>query len=156
MVSRTPSSKNWTDSMAVRLRRQMSVALPNEPGALARICEVIAEKGINIDALTVIDNIDQGMVRFLADEADLCRSILEQADFFVMEAQVLEMDLPNRIGMLREVSARLAGHGINLDYAYGTQGASSDQMRLILRVSDNDFAGKLLGELASHLERAGS
>ena len=53
--------------MHIHLQRQLSIALENQPGRLAAISRLLADHGINIEAISVIDNVEQGMVRLMTE-----------------------------------------------------------------------------------------
>jgi hypothetical protein len=131
-------------TMKIFVRRQMSVALRNEPGQLARVCQLLADNLINIDAIHVLDNVEQGMIRLLTSNATLSRSVLEKNGFYVLEAELLEVEVANEPGALAQVTTRLAAAGVNIDYAYGTESPSGDSMRVCFKVADALAAGRLL------------
>lgn len=133
--------------MLTVIRRQLTVALPNRPGALAEICEVFRTVAVNIDAISVIDNVEQGMVRLLTSEPNHARAALQERGFYVVEADVLEVEVPNRIGVLGDLTRSLATANINIDYAYGTEGGTHPLMRLCFKVSDPQRALQLFESL---------
>lgn len=128
-------------------RRQLTVALPNELGALAEVTAFLSRAGVNIDALSITDNIEQGHVRLVPDDPERCLRLLGEAGFYVLQAEVIEVDLQNRVGVLSTLSERLRAEGINIDYAYGSYSGSAGRMRLILRVNDIDRTFTILDEL---------
>lgn len=130
--------------MKLFVRRQISVALRNEPGQLAAICELLARNLVNIDAIHVLDTVEQGMVRLLTSNAQLARGMLERAGFHVVEADLLEVELSNQPGALQAVAHQLAKGGVNIDYAYGTESPGKDRMRVCFKVADALAAGRLL------------
>ena len=46
---------------------QISVFLENRPGRLGRLCEVLAEEGVNIQAIMVPSGTDYGIVHLIVD-----------------------------------------------------------------------------------------
>lgn len=130
-------------------RRQISVALKNEPGQLARVCNLLAEHGVNIDAISVLDNVEQGMIRLLTSNPALARSVLEGNGHYVLEAEILEVELGNRPGVLGSVAAALADAGLNIDYAYGTEGSHGESMRVCIKLPDAQRAADVLRALGT-------
>ena len=59
--------------MNFKIERQLTVALENYPGRLAAVSSTIAEKGINIEALSLIDSIEQGLIRLITSEPSTCK-----------------------------------------------------------------------------------
>ena len=133
--------------MQLALQRQLSVALENQPGRLAAISRLLAEREINITAICVIDNVEQGMVRLITSDPLVARSILENAGLHVVEAEVLDVELTDRLGKLAFISEALAKGNVNIEYAYGSVDHAGAQTRLILKTSRPAKAREILQNL---------
>lgn len=133
--------------MHCTLRRQLTIALENYPGRLAAISTLIAKHNINIEALTVIDNIEQGVIRLLTSDPAACKALLTAAGFYVIEADVLMVDLRDDLGQLALVSCTLADARINIDYAYGSVPRPGDVTRVVFKVSDIQRAYEIVSSL---------
>ena len=48
--------------MNFKLQRQITVAIENEPGRLAAISKALEARGINIKDLSILDNVEQGVI----------------------------------------------------------------------------------------------
>jgi hypothetical protein len=55
--------------MKIHVERQVTVALENRPGQLATICNILSENAVNIEAISVIDSIEQGVVRLITSDS---------------------------------------------------------------------------------------
>jgi len=121
--------------MQIHLQRQLSVAIENAPGRLAAVSALLADRGINIEALSVINNVEQGMLRMLVSDAESARGILEGAGFSVIEADVLNVELTDRLGKLARLTAALAAANINIEYAYATVDHAGARTRLVLKTT---------------------
>jgi hypothetical protein len=130
------------------LKRQLTVALENQPGRLAEISQLIAGHGLNIEALCVIDNAEQGVVRLLIDDAARRKDVLVEGGFYVVEAEVLAIQLNDRRGKLALVTNSLAAAHINIDYAYATVDHKEASTLLILKVSNVRMAENVLSKLS--------
>jgi hypothetical protein len=133
--------------MTIRLDQQISVALENRPGQLATICRLLAEAGINIDGVAVIDSPEQGVIRLMTSDPNRCHSLLSGAGFYVLVGEVLVLDIIDKVGRLAQLSAALAEAKINIDYVYGTTEQPGAPLRLVLRASDLIRAKEILGRL---------
>ena len=133
--------------MKCAVQRQLSVAIENQPGRLAAISRLMAGGGINIKDLSVVDNVEQGMIRLIPSNAALCKTMLVSQGLNVVEADVIELILRDTPGKLALVSQALADAQINIDYAYGSEDAAEDRMRLILKVSNTPKAVQVLQSL---------
>lgn len=135
--------------MNCTIRRQITIALENYPGRLAAISSLFAKQGINIEALTVIDNIEQGVIRLLTSDPAGCKSLLTDKGFYTIEADVLVVDLQDDLGQLALVSQTLANAKINIDYAYGSVPRPGDITRIVFKVSDIQRACELVASLTT-------
>lgn len=133
--------------MHFELVRQISIALENHPGALHRAAAELARHGINIHGLSIVDNIEQSVVRLRTSDAARARGALRAVGLKLTEADVFEFDLPDQPGRLAEVCHALADGGVNVDYAYGTSHANVQRMRVLLKASPVERAKKILQKL---------
>jgi hypothetical protein len=128
--------------------RQLTVAIENQPGRLAAIGRTLAAHGINIKDLAINDTVEQGVVRLITSEPARARELLAAAGLFVIEAEVLAVDLRDIPGTLARVSQALADAGINIEYAYGSEDADERKLRLILKVSNVSRAAGVLQSMS--------
>jgi hypothetical protein len=133
--------------MQLQLQRQLSIALENQPGRLAAIARLLAEREISIHAICVIDNVEQGMVRLMTTDAIAARRVLERAGLHVVEAEVLAIELTDKLGKLAFISEALAASDINIEYAYGSVDHAGAKTRLILKTSRPAKAQEVLAAL---------
>lgn len=134
--------------MEFALKRQLTVALQNQPGALAEISRVMASAGFNIEALCVVDNVDQGVIRLLVDQPGACKERLVQEGFFVVEAEVFAVNLTDRRGKLAAVTKALSQAKLNIDYAYSTVDHTGAHTLLVMKISNPRLAEEILTKLA--------
>jgi hypothetical protein len=133
--------------MHFELVRQISIALENQPGALHRAAAELARNGVNIQGISVLDSIDQGVVRLRTSDAARAREVLSAIGLNIIEADVFEFDLPDQPGRLAEVCRALADGGVNIDYAYGTSLGTAKRMRVLLKASPLERAKAIFGPL---------
>jgi hypothetical protein len=133
--------------MQVTVRRQITVSLENRVGRLAAVTAALAERGVNIEAISVADTIDQAVVRFVPSDPALTRSVLGEGRFHVLEADVLKIETADVPGRLAQVSLALADAKINIDYAYGGSTGANLAGTFVLKVSDISRARELVAAL---------
>ena len=131
----------------VKVEKQLSIFLENRPGSLAKVCGTLHEAGINIMALTIHDTVDHAIIRLMADRPVKALLILEQLGLYILESDVIVMDLANQPGALAEVSRKLARADINIEYAYCTATEHQGVGALVLRTDEPDRALELLAEV---------
>jgi hypothetical protein len=117
------------------LQRQITVAIENQPGRLAHISRLLAAHNINIKDLSILDNIEQGVIRLVTSDPAACRALLVEKGFHPVEADVLVIDLPDTPGKLAVLAEALAQRGVNIDYAYGSEEPAEQRMRLVVKAS---------------------
>ena len=121
--------------MNFSLQRQLTVAIENQPGRLAAISKVLAASRINIKDLSILDNIEQGVIRMVTNDPATCKALLVAQGFHPVEAEVLVIDLADTPGKLAVLADALADGGVNIDYAYGSEEPAEQKMRLVMKVS---------------------
>ena len=131
----------------VKVEKQLSIFLENRPGLLAKVCGTLADAGINILALSIHDTVDHAIIRLLADRPVKALLILEQLGLYILESDVVVLELDNRPGALGEVARKLARADINIEYAYCSATSRQGDGCLILKSDDQDRAIELLREI---------
>jgi len=129
----------------MHVHKQLAIFLENRPGALAAMCETLAEADINLLALTVSDTVDHAVVRIVTDKPDEAMHLLGEAGMLVVESDVLVVEVSNEPGTLARVARKLAEHSINIEYAYCTTTPEAEGGALILRIRDPQRAMQVLG-----------
>lgn len=126
------------------IQKQLSVFLPNRPGLLARLCSILSETGVNIIAMAVHDTFDNAVVRFVVDQPTKALLLLEQEQFYVVEQEVVMVEIANQPGELTRIAQVLAEADINIAYAYCTACNAQESGGLILRTDQNERTQDLL------------
>ena len=100
------------------------IDLENKVGELARVTEAIAEKGVNITAVTGATCGSSGSLAVMTDDEAATRSALQAAQCSFREVEATTTAIRNEPGGLAKVSRRLADGGINIDamMAIGMEG----------------------------------
>jgi len=128
------------------IQKQLSVFLPNRPGIMARTCSILSEAGINILAMAVHDTVDNAVVRFIVDHPTKAILLLEQEELYVMEQDVLVVELDNKTGTLTRICQSLAEADINIAYAYCTATPNQDCGCVVIRTDQPERAQELLNK----------
>ncbi len=126
------------------IQKQISVFLPNRPGVLAHTCSILSEAGINILAVAVHDTVDNGVVRFVVDQHTKAILLLEQEELYLLEQDVVMLEIDNAPGELARICQALAEADINISYAYCTAVQSQERGCLVLRTDNPERALEIL------------
>ena len=130
-----------------RKKTQYSVFLENKVGALADLCNLIADRSINLPAVCAIDTVEEAVLRVVAEDDTAALAVLKEAGLRVVETQILLIELENAPGATGRVAAALARSGVNIDYIYAAAHESGAKAHLVLRTHQNDEAEKTLREM---------
>jgi hypothetical protein len=127
--------------------KQLSVSLENRPGRIAHVCGCLAERKINIIALSVIDTSEQGILRLVVDKPDEAAKALKGCPMTVAKKEVLLVELPNKVGIMATVAEKLSAKGINITFVYGSTGKTSGITYIVLAASNLAAAKRILARM---------
>jgi hypothetical protein len=133
--------------------RQVSVFLENKPGRLAQVLAALAREKVNLRALTVMDQHEQGVLRFLADDTARAVRALKGLGVACFEADVLVVELRNQPGALARVCELLGEEHVNIDYAYCSAAGRGGKTTAVLKVSNTERAKRVLGSVENGTSR---
>ena len=127
----------------------LRIELDHRPGALARMGEVLGEKGLSVEGGGVWSVDGRAIAHFLFEDGAAAARALREAGIVVhavneVLVQRLKQDVPGQLG---KIARRMADAGVNIEAMY-----SDHDHRLIL-VVDDYAAGREVSE-AWERERA--
>jgi hypothetical protein len=125
--------------------RQISVSLENKPGRLAHLCRCLADRKVNIIALSVVETSEQGVVRLVVDKPDEAVKMLKGCPMTFTQSDVLLLELPNRVGILAELAEKLSAKKVNVSFVYGSTGKGRGNTFVVLGAANLRAAEKALG-----------
>jgi hypothetical protein len=128
--------------------KQLSVSLVNKPGRLAAMLAAFNKEKVSFRALAVMDSGTRGTVRFVPDEIDAAKKVLDKINVQFEPADVLLVEVPSQAGAFRNICEKLAAEHLNIDYAYcsfsaGRGGRSG--VLAVIKVNDLTKAQQVLG-----------
>lgn len=119
----------------MRVVKQISIVIDNEPGTLARITRAVQEEGINVVGFAAWGELDHGIVRMVCDMPLKALDLLESAGMVAFTTDVLQIDRQNQPGQLMDVAETLADAQVNINYSYGSA-SENGPSSFFLAVSD--------------------
>ena len=123
---------------------QFSVLMANKPGVLARICRALAKDKININAMSMADTAENGVLRLTTDKPDQARAVLQHLNVPMTETEVLLIPVANRVGAVADLFERLSSVHVHVSYLYGTTGGRGAKTLLVFKVNDIKKAMKAM------------
>jgi hypothetical protein len=124
------------------IRTELVVRLQNSPGAVSRLCAVLAEARINVLAMSVEAT---GFLRAVVDNPIHAAGALRDQHYTVEERDVLYVTLPNEPGAGGKIARLIADAGVNIDYLYGSVVEGQPQAAVVIGVGDAARAAAAAG-----------
>ncbi|MCX8028313.1 MAG: ACT domain-containing protein [Thermodesulfovibrionales bacterium] len=123
--------------------KQFVFSLPNRTGLAGEITTTLADANINISAFAGYEMGDSAEFMLICDQMPKAKKILQKMGAELKEEQVIEVQMPNKVGELKTLTGSLGNAGININYIYGTTGSPKSSV-CILKTADNKKAVKTL------------
>ena len=133
--------------MRAEVVTQFSIVVPNKPGGIALLTEVLKKASVNVHSVMFTDTLNQGVVRFVLGDPPKARKALTAAGFFAVESEVVEVEMSNKAGSLSDIAEALAAQGVNINYAYGGDNPDSKSAKVTFKFSDLEKALKIIEKL---------
>ena len=116
--------------------KQISVFLENKAGRLAEVTKILGENNININALSIADTAEFGILRLIVSDPDKVHDVLSRAGFSVSSTDVIAIAVDDKPGGLGIALKYLEEAKVDIEYIYAFVGKTSGQALVILRVQD--------------------
>lgn len=131
--------------------RQISVFIDNKPATLAGMARCLAEKDINLRALSLAETRDFGTARIIVADPDQCIEVLKKNGYHLMENNVLAIEVIDRPGGMADILDFIAQDHISVEYAYAMLEKRNDSAVIILRVDNTERAIMTLRKNKVHI-----
>jgi hypothetical protein len=124
------------------IRTELSLRLPNSPGALAGVCRLLSNERVNIVAMMLESN---GQLRLVVDNHVHGAATLRDNHHQVTERDVIVTSVPNAPGALAPALQLVAEATINIEYAYSGAPEAGPIALIVLGVEDATRAAAAAG-----------
>ena len=105
--------------------------------------KILAENGINMQAFSMAETADFGLLRLIVPDVDKAVEVLRASSFAVMVTDVLCITCPNVPGSLSSVLEKLASNDVFIEYMYAF--SDGDSANVVIRPTNVEAALKVLG-----------
>jgi hypothetical protein len=122
--------------------KQVSVFLENKTGRIYEVTKTLSRHGINMQAFSMAETPNFGILRLIVSDVDKAVEILREADFAVMLTDVVCLHCPNKAGALGEILEQLAHADVSIEYMYAF--AEGDMANIVVRPTDIERCAKAL------------
>ena len=130
---------------------QLTVFVENKQGAVVDITSALAEKNINLRALSIADTKDFGILRLIVTDNSLASSSLSELGYLVKNTEVVGLKIGDAPGKLSDALSVLDNNNINLEYLYSFMARTEKHTYIVLRVEDNNAAERVLTDAGFHM-----
>ena len=127
---------------------QISVFLENRPGTLYEMTRSLADKDIDLRALSVAETKDFGIVRMITDDNDKAEKILKNEGCVCSLTPVLAVAVDDVKGGLASILDEFQKAEVNVEYMYSALASkSTGQAYMIIRVTDTESAENIMEKM---------
>jgi len=123
--------------------KQLTVFLENKEGRLLEVLRTLSEKNINLLTLSLADTSEYGLLRLLVSDPQLGYDTLKEKGFSVSLIDVIAITMPNEVGSLENVIAKLHDAKIDVEYMYALC-TDDDRAAMVIKASDTSEGIKVL------------
>lgn len=124
------------------IRTELAFRIPNTPGSLSRVCQLLDAERVNILAIMLEAG---GVIRVVVDNPVHASGLLREQQYRVEQREVLYVSLPNQPGACAAVTRMLASAGVNVEYLYATALEGHPMAAVVVGVADPQRAAAAAG-----------
>ncbi len=116
--------------------KQLSIFAANTKGAMTRMTTLLADAGVDIDALVTNDSAEFGIVRMVVSDTEKATQIMKDAGYMCRVDKVIAVLMENEKGSLNRILTELTASNINVDYLYVSYDRNTALPIAIIHTSD--------------------
>ena len=121
--------------------KQLSVFLENKPGKLYELTKLLADRKIDMRALSIAETTDFGIARLIVNDAYGAAQVLKEGQFIAQFSDVLAFAVPDEPGGLHNLLSEFNAAQVNIEYMYAFIGGKEEKKAyMIFRVRDHRAA----------------
>jgi hypothetical protein len=122
--------------------KQLSFSLPNRIGLLSELSTFLTAAKINIEAICAYGMGDEGYFMIVTDRNAKAKKVVSQMGAEVTVEEVIVVEMPNKVGQLRQVAKQISDAGVDIHYIYGSP--MKGKMAVIVKTADDKKAIRAL------------
>ena len=124
--------------------KQLSAFIENRAGRLAELAEVLAEKNIDVSAVSLADSADYGIIRMIVNDPEAALSALKESGVVCKITEVLAVAMDDAPGGFARVLHLLKNQSHEIKYMYACISRHEGQALMIFSVEDVAAAEALI------------
>lgn len=118
--------------------KQLSIFLENRQGSLNRILSILSNQSIEIQAASVADTNDYGILRLITSNQTKAAQLLSAEGILVNVNEVLAISIDDNVAAFAKAVASLTDNGVTINYIYTF--SKDGRLVLIIRPADLEMA----------------
>jgi hypothetical protein len=87
--------------------KEFIVLMEDRPSTLGKLCQALADRGVNILALQSFPIGGKSVTRFIVDNPPTAKTVLDSEQLTYVEAEIVQAKLPHRPGEIARAASRL-------------------------------------------------
>jgi hypothetical protein len=123
---------------------QLSFSLPNRIGLLSELSSFLTAAKVNIEAICAYGMGDEGYFMIVTDNNAKAKKVISQMGAEVKVEEVIAVEMPNRVGQMRQAAKQISDAGVDIHYVYGSPVRGT--MTVIFKTADDKRALKALNK----------
>jgi hypothetical protein len=123
---------------------QLSFSLPNRIGLLSELSSFLTAAKVNIEAICAYGMGDEGYFMIVTDNNAKAKKVISQMGAEVKVEEVIAVEMPNRVGQMRQAAKQISDAGVDIHYVYGSP--VRGKMTVIFKTADDKRALKALNK----------
>jgi hypothetical protein len=123
---------------------QLSFSLPNRIGLLSELSSFLTAAKVNIEAICAYGMGDEGYFMIVTDNNAKAKKVISQMGAEVEVEEVIAVEMPNRVGQIRQAAKQISDAGVDIHYVYGSP--VRGKMTVIFKTADDKRALKALNK----------
>jgi hypothetical protein len=125
-----------------QLGKEIVVTVTNKIGVLAEMSKLVAEHGINIEAVAgYVEKDNTAKIILVTNDNLRAIDALKKSGYrSATERETIIIELENKPGALRHITTKLASEGIDITAIYGTTCTGGCAARIVFSTSNNEKA----------------
>ena len=126
------------------LVKQLSIFVENKPGRLSDIIKLLGEHHVNLSALSLADTTNFGVLRLIADKADVAQAVLRDAGIVSKCSDVLAVAIDDTPGALTGILDLFNENGVSVEYMYAFSKQLEGKAQMVVKTDALEKADELL------------
>ena len=124
--------------------KELSFSLPNRIGLLSELSSFLTAAKVNIEAICAYGMGDEGYFMIVTDNNAKAKKVISQMGAEVKVEKVIAVEMPNRVGQMRQAAKQISDAGVDIHYVYGSP--VRGKMTVIFKTADDKRALKALNK----------